>query len=223
MMTRQEWLAKNQIMKYLIEEGHPSYARLLDYFDINLTEDPNCIAAMQPGKARIFLNKGLEIDQVCTCVRHEILHEFFNHQERLLKHLGLDPDEVPADLHQLGNIAGDYDISNKGYTDQDKRIIRRLKLNGQKLRGLVTEDDHEDWLDLSFEDMFDKLKAEMEKNTPELPPEGQPQKKDRSDEYVDIYNKIVEKYNNDEISDKELKDLLNKVKNMSDEDIDTIL
>lgn len=190
MMTHEEWLAKKQIMKYLAEEGRPTYAKLLDYFDLNLTADPECAAYMIPGKATIVINRELDIDQVSTIVRHEILHEFFTHQERLLKHLGVDADQVSGDLHQLANIAGDYDISNKGYTDKDKRIVRRLKIGNKVVTGLVTEDQHEDWLDLSFEEMFDKLKEEMEKNKPQLP---EPVK--LSDEYIAGWNKAVEEYN----------------------------
>ena len=185
-MTRKEQLAKEQIIKVLQTTGYPTYASLLDLFHVNLTEDPNVVAYMEPGKGRIVLNSGLDINQVSTVVRHEILHEYLNHHKRLLNKLAkernLDPDklddlsikELENSLYsnKAFNIAGDYEISNRGYTDNDKRIARGIMLNGKRLKGLVTEDDHPDWVDLPLEDMYDLLRDEM-KNDPQKGP-GEP-------------------------------------------------
>ena len=185
-MTRKEQLAKEQIIKVLQTTGYPTYASLLDLFHVNLTEDPNVVAYMEPGKGRIVLNSGLDINQVSTVVRHEILHEYLNHHKRLLNKLAkernLDPDklddlsikELENSLYsnKAFNIAGDYEISNRGYTDNDKRIARSIILNGKRLKGLVTEDDHPDWVDLPLEDMYDLLRDEM-KNDPQKGP-GEP-------------------------------------------------
>lgn len=171
-MTKRESLAKEQLMKVLAQEGYPTYASLLDLFHVNLTDDPGVVAYMEPGKARIVVNSGLDIDQVSTIVRHEILHEYLNHHKRLINKLAkehnLDPDklddlsvkELNNELFsdQLFNIAGDYEISNRGYTDKDKQIARSIRLNGQKLQGLVTEDEHPEWVDMSIEDMYDELR-----------------------------------------------------------------
>lgn len=158
--------AKDQIMDVLSEEGYPSYAKLLSLFDVFLTDDPDVVAYMIPGKAAIVLNQNLNIDQVSTLVRHEILHEYFTHAERQAEFQKKHPD-LPAD-HQLSNIAGDYDISNRGYTEKDKRIARAIQLNGQILTGLVTEDDHPDWVGLSFEEMYEKLAEERKKDMEDL-------------------------------------------------------
>ena len=64
--------------------------------------------------------------------------------------------------NKLFNIAGDYEISNRGYTEKDKENIRAILLNGEIVRGLVTEDDHPDWVDLSIEEMYDKLQEQQE-------------------------------------------------------------
>ena len=182
-MTRKEQLAKEQIIKVLQTTGYPTYASLLDLFHVNLTEDPNVVAYMEPGKGRIVINSGLDITQVSTVVRHEILHEYLNHHKRLLNKLAkernLDPDklddlsikELENSLYsnKAFNIAGDYEISNRGYTDNDKRIARGIMLNGKRLKGLVTEDDHPDWVDLPLEDMYDLLRDEM-KNDPQKGP-----------------------------------------------------
>lgn len=158
--------AKDQIMDVLSEEGYPSYAKLLSLFDVFLTDDPDVVAYMIPGKAAIVLNQNLNIDQVSTLVRHEILHEYFTHAERQAEFQRKHPD-LPDD-HQLSNIAGDYDISNRGYTEKDKRIARAIQLNGQILTGLVTEDDHPDWVGLSFEEMYEKLAEERKKDMEDL-------------------------------------------------------
>lgn len=152
--------AKKQIIKVLREQGYATYARLLDLFDVYLTDDPNHIAYMIPNRAIIVFNKGLSIDQVSTLARHEILHEYLTHLERQnafhkanVKYLS-DPE--------LANIAGDFEISNKGYTDADKAIARSIKLDGKILKGLVTELDRPGWEKLSFEEMYEKLLEENE-------------------------------------------------------------
>lgn len=177
-MTRQERAAKNEILSILSQNGYPTYANLLDDFDINLTEDPGVVGYMLPSKGVIVLNKGLDIEQVSTIVRHEILHEYLKHEQRLLNHLekSLKPKE---DLEEYSieelknilysdksfNIAADYEISNRGYTDKDKEVIRGIKLNGQVLTGLVTEDEHPDWVDMAVEDMYDELQKLRKKDS----------------------------------------------------------
>ena len=157
-MTREEYIAKRQIMERLSKEGYPTYASLLDLFDFNLTNDPNVVGYMIPDKAVIVVNRNLDIDQVSTIVRHEILHEYLAHQLRMQRHLGIEAyDNRDATLHQLINIAGDYEISNRGYTEKDKEVSRAIKLNGEILKGLVTEDDHPEWVDWTLEEMFDAL------------------------------------------------------------------
>ena len=181
-MTKMERMAKEEVLNILSEEGYPTYARLLNMFDVNLTSDPGVVGYMEPSKGRIVLNKGLDIDQVSVIARHEILHEYLTHEMRLLKHLadlsGLDYDtlddikikELKQDLYKNRNfnIAGDYEISNRGYTDLDKQTVRSIKLNGQTLSGLVTEDDHPEWVNLSVEEMYDELNKLMEKEKQEM-------------------------------------------------------
>lgn len=155
-MTRQELNAKNQIIKLLNEQGYPTYARLLDLFDLNLTKDPGIIGYMEVNRARIVLNINLNANQVSTIVRHEILHEYFTHHLRSLRWKEKNPKyaKIP---HELVNIAADLEISNKGYTDEDKNNVRKIILGDQTLRGLVTEDENVDWVDLSFEEILDEI------------------------------------------------------------------
>ena len=180
-MTAQERRAKSYLIHLLSSNGYPTYAKILDKFDINYTSDPTTIAYMEPGKGRIVMNRGLDAKQASVIVRHEILHEHLKHEKRLLNNLarkrGIDRDELDdMSLKDLDkelkqelygdktfNIAADYEISNKGYTDADKRDIRAIMINGRVVSGLVTEDDHPDWVDMSVEEMYDLLEDEREK------------------------------------------------------------
>lgn len=160
-MTKKELAAKTQILDTLGAQGYPTYAKLLDKFDVNLTADPQVIAYMEPGRARIVLNQNLTINQVSTIVRHEILHEYFTHQIRADKFR--QRDKKYSELsHDIINRAADYDISNLGYTDADKAIARGIILNDNILSGLVTEDDYPDWQDKSFEEMLELLSAQID-------------------------------------------------------------
>lgn len=168
-MTRQEYYAKNEILDRLGEQGYPTYASLLSKFDVNLTSDPGVVGYTEIGKGRIVLNKGLDIDQVSTVVRHEILHNFLKHMQRMEEKLGKEVwGKRTKQMHEASNIAGDYEISNRGYTEKDKQIARNISLNGETLQGLVTEDQHPDWVDLSLEEMYDKLIPEMEKSEQQM-------------------------------------------------------
>ena len=89
-MTREEKRTKDYLITAMSEKGYPTYAQLLGYFDLNLTADPNVAGFMEPGKGRIVLNRTLEFEQVDVIIRHEILHEYLQHQERLLKQLEKD-------------------------------------------------------------------------------------------------------------------------------------
>ena len=194
-MTKLERQAKEEVLNILREEGYPTYARLLNMFEVNLTSDPNVVGYMEPSKGRIVLNKGLDIDQVSVVARHEILHEYLTHEMRLLKHLaqsmGLDYDtlddirikDLKKDLYKNSNynIAADYEISNRGYTDADKETIRNIQLNGKTLSGLVTEDEHPDWTNMSVEEMYDELNKAMQQQQQQQQQQQSQQGDDSSD------------------------------------------
>lgn len=157
--------AKQEIMNVLRKQGYPTYAILVSYFDIYLTDDMKVIGYMIPNQAKIVLNMYLSINQVSTIVRHEILHEYLEHAKRA--------EEVARKTgrvhnQKLANIAADYEISNKGYTTNDKAIARAILLQDKVLRGLVTEDDHPDWENLTFEEMYELLLKEQEKDESKL-------------------------------------------------------
>ena len=165
-MTDLEKAAKKQIQDILNKQGYPTYSRLLDKLDVKLIDtqkQPGAIAYLVVDKAVIYLNPGLNIDQVSTIVRHEILHEYLTHAARAQKFREKDP-KYKNISHDLVNVAADYEISNRGYTDADKMIARSILLDNKVLQGLVTEDQHPGWEDKSFEEMLELLTDEMKDN-----------------------------------------------------------
>ncbi len=179
-MTREERKAKAYLQRLLRTNGYPTYAKILEKFDVNYTSDPNAVAYMEPSTGRIVINRELDSRQASVIVRHEILHNYLKHEKRLLDSLarkrGLDRKELEGTaLEDLDkelkrqlyrnsnfNIAADYEISNRGYTEKDKDDVRAIQIGGRIVSGLVTEDKHPDWTELSVEEMYDKIEQEME-------------------------------------------------------------
>ena len=168
-MTQVERASREKIIELLAKNGYVTYSKILSRFVLNLTADPDVIAYMIPGKGVIVLNQGLLMEQVSVCVRHEILHEMFQHMQRSIAKLG---KAGSLKYHQLSNIAGDFDISNQGYTEADKQEMRNIRLNGAIIPCLVTEDEHPDWVNLTFEEMLEKLKEQHDK-IEKMQPQGQ--------------------------------------------------
>ena len=178
MMTPEEYGA----WKYLIDklsDGYKDYAKILSTLHLNLTDDPEVTAYLEPAKGTITVNRGFDADQVLVVIRHEIMHEWLKHEMRLIKHVAelfdLNPNELTdKDIKAIEeyiygtedfNIAGDFEISNLTYGDYEKNIVRNLILNGEVIKGLVTEDSHPDWIDLSIEEMYDRLIEEKRINS----------------------------------------------------------
>lgn len=164
--------AKKQIVKILKNQGYPTYAWLLDPFDIYLTDDPNTVAYMIPNKAVIVVNELLDINQVSTVVRHEILHEYLTHAQRSATFEKAHPDRHYTP--ELSNIAADFEISNRGYTDADKNNMRNVKVGDQILTALVTEDQYPGWEDKTFEEMYDELTKKSTQDAEQMKKELQP-------------------------------------------------
>jgi hypothetical protein len=78
-----------------------------------------------------------------------------------------DPDNAyehirySASLHEVLNIIEDFEISNKRYTAEDKKIVKAMMLNGQVIGGLVTEDHRKSWANMSVEAMYEELSKEL--------------------------------------------------------------
>jgi len=174
-MTEREKLGREIIIKSLRKEGYVTYSNLLSDFHLNFTKDPDVLGYMEPDRGTITVNSSLDMDQIKVIIRHEILHFYLKHHIRSIKKMaqlkGVDPDSlddmtfremeelVYGDPERLDNIAKDFEISNRGYTDKDKAIVRSM-------HALVTEDHHEDWVDLTMEEMYEKLLQERENREP---------------------------------------------------------
>ena len=114
------------------------------------------------------------------------------------------------------NVAADYDVSKK-YTPNDYDVVKGMTLCNRVIGGLVLELEHPEWLNLSYEELLDKilstkedLEKQLQKQLDEMP-EVTIQKKTNSPDYEAIYNKIIIAFN--DASDDELSDLMDKVAN----------
>lgn len=162
--------AKRMLIRLLRSQGYATYAKLLEKFDVYLTDDPNTIGYMVPGEALIVLNKRLNRNQVSVIIRHEILHEYLKHAARKATWLDKNPNYREIDDHNLTNIAADFEISNRAYTDADKSQIRAIVMDDEILSGLVTEDQFPGWEDMTFEEMLHKLFEQRKKDYESLKP-----------------------------------------------------
>lgn len=182
-MTLEERKYHNYIFKLLRQEGYITYARIFKDLDLRLDSRPDVVAYMRPSTLEIAINPNVSAKQSSVLIRHEILHAFLQHEQRLLDKLAKEHnlvDLTDTDLRNLKqelykdstfNIAGDYEISNRGYTEKDKETVRNILLNGKLVSGLVTEDDHPEWVDMSIEEMYDELRKLQKREKPDIPPE----------------------------------------------------
>ena len=168
-MTEEEKRAKQIVTRVLYEDGRIQYAKLFSLYDLNLTDDPSAIAYTVQDKALIVLNRGLFVKdyltQLSVIVRHEILHQQLKHFKRMEKHLG---SNIDLGDHTAFNIAADYEISNLSYTEEDKKTLHNIVMGLRVLSALVTEDDHPDWVNLTMEEMYDKIVAEQHKQDKDI-------------------------------------------------------
>lgn len=178
-MTDRERKVKKALCQLLIDKGHRKYAERFWKLDFNIVDSkkhPEFTAAISFDEATVFLSDGFLgsgqgiFNQLDVLLRHEMAHNLMMHQIRMMhvfkKLHANDPDEAyehirySASLHEILNIIEDFEISNKRYTDEDKRIVKNMQLNGEVIGGLVTE-DHRGWDKLPLEMMYDELSKEL--------------------------------------------------------------
>lgn len=173
-MTREELLLRKELVKLLIANNHPKFARRLAKFNVNIVElkdAPDFVAAISYDEGTVYISRGLLLDQATfkqldVLMRHELAHNLLMHQVRLMRHLGDELGErfsSSATLHQLLNIIEDWDISNTRYSEADKKIVKNLWLNGRLFPGLVTELDKPGWEKMTLEEMYVALDKELQK------------------------------------------------------------
>jgi hypothetical protein len=234
-MNDQDKLVKEQLIEHLIENGYGTYAKRLKEFYVYVAEIFNGIpigtAAMFPNTGDIVINPGFfdlpdekqAWDQLSVLVRHEILHFLLVHEKRLFDHLvATDPNfeesYKKASIHQIANYAMDWELSDVGYDEHDKEVVRIMTLNGEVIGGLILSDDHPEWINKPMEELFELVKKEVEAGRIKLPPPdnsggsgggnggGGP-----SPEYADGWNAIMAKFDDPNVSEQELQDLINQI------------
>ena len=178
-MTDRERRTKKALCQLLVDRGHRKYAERFWKLDFNIVDSkkhPDFTAAISFDEATVYISDGFLgsgqgiFNQLDVLLRHELAHNLMMHQIRLMyvfkKIHADDPDEAyehirySASLHTLLNWIEDFEISNKRYTAEDKKIVRAMQLNGQVIGGLVTE-DHRAWEKMTLEVMYDELSKEL--------------------------------------------------------------
>lgn len=179
-MTDRERRVKKALCQLLIDRGHRKYAERFWKLDFNIIDSkkhPDFTAAISFDEATVFISDGFLgsgqgiFNQLDVLLRHELAHNLMMHQIRLMyvfkKIHANDPDEAyehircSASLHDILNYIEDFEISNKRYTSEDKKIVRTMQLNGRVIGGLVTEDHRNTWMNMSLETMFEELSKEI--------------------------------------------------------------
>lgn len=179
-MTAKERQVRKALCRLLIDKGHRKYAERLWKLDFNIVDSskhPEFTAAISFDEATVFISDGFLggsefiFNQLDVLLRHELAHNLMMHQIRMMyvfkKLHANDPEEAyehirsSASLHGLLNWLEDFEISNKRYTEADKKIVRNMTLNGRIIGGLVTEDHREDWADMPLESMYDEISKEL--------------------------------------------------------------
>jgi hypothetical protein len=185
-MTDRERKVKKALCQLLVDKGHRKYAERFWKLDFNIIDSkkhPDFTAAISFEEATVFISDGFLgsgqgiFNQLDVLMRHELAHNLMMHQIRMMhvfkKLHANDPDEAyehirySASLHEILNIIEDFEISNKRYSSEDKKIVRAMQLNGEVIGGLVTE-DHRDWDKLPLETMYDELSKELIKINSEI-------------------------------------------------------
>ena len=176
-MSKKERILKKKLINLLRDDGkghhHAKYAERLEDFDIQivpLRADPFYTASISYDSGFIKIGEGLLTDpatfyQLNVLLRHELAHNLLMHQVRMSYKLGEETfvhTGMSQVLHNLYNIISDDEISNKKYSEEDKIIVRNLIINGTTVQGLVTEDHRGDWVELSVEEMYDRIVDEIE-------------------------------------------------------------
>lgn len=237
---------KYQILLYLNEEGYHTYADRLAAFrfvvgdivdgaPVETAWMNSATGTMAIGTGFIEYEKASELKlsehclkQLSLLCRHEMLHYLLAHTHRMSTHIkaiGLADKIMNAveigQIQEMENIAADWELSERGYDDEDKHVVKAMIMGGRIIGGLVLESDKPEWLGLTLEELFDKLyeehsklmKQQQQKNKEN---ENKPltvriKKGSHSQEYTDIYNKIIAKYDDPKYSDADLQVLLDKV------------
>lgn len=234
-MSARDKLVKEQLIQHLIDNGYGTYARRLKEFEVFVADMFNGVpintAAMFPETGEIVINPGFfdlpdedqAWNQLSVLIRHEMLHFLLVHEKRLVDHMkDTDPDfesnYKKASIHQIANYAMDWELSELGYDDHDKEVVRVMTLNGEVIGGLILSDDHPEWLNKPMEELYELVKKEVEEGRLQLPPSppgggggGGGGGNGPSQDYADGWNAIMAKFDDPNFSDQDLADLISQI------------
>lgn len=233
-MSARDKLVKEQLIQHLIDNGYGTYARRLKEFEVFVADMFNGVpintAAMFPETGEIIINPGFfdlpdedqAWNQLSVLIRHEMLHFLLVHEKRLVDHMkDTDPDfesnYKKASIHKIANYAMDWELSELGYDDHDKEVVRVMTLNGEVIGGLILSDDHPEWLNKPMEELYELVKKEVEEGRMQLPPSppggggGGGGGNGPSQDYADGWNAIMTKFDDPNFSDQDLADLINQI------------
>jgi hypothetical protein len=180
MTDEEEYWHKKMTAMLLNKKGkwgpyqHALYAlRFQDYIlkIVPRSVDPKFTACVVFEQAVVYIGEGFLVDeekyyQLNVIIRHELAHILLRHEIRMMAKIGELPYSrigTNQSLHRLINIIADFEISNRKYTSEDKNTVLNMYLNGELIKGLVTEMHREDWMKLPIEEMYDKLTVELDK------------------------------------------------------------
>ena len=180
--TKREKVLKKRLLALLRDDGqghkHAKYAERLEDFIIKIVDhkkNPRMTAAVNFDEATIYISDGFLSDpdtfyQLNVLMRHELAHYLMQHQLRMMhkfiEKYGEDGGtriSMSASLHHLMNIIEDFEISNERYTDEDKIVVKNMKLAGREIGGLITEKIRGTWASMSVIEMYDALEEEIQK------------------------------------------------------------
>ena len=216
-MTRKEVLFKYNVINFLREDGFNTFANYLNKFHFNFVEQLRpgepFVAAVSPERGVVLINPKVNSDNISLLLRHEVGHVVMKHMEHFfhkLKEMGINTPSQFA--YEFSNIVGDYQISNEIYDDVDKKMAKKIRIDGfnEDLKGLVTELDfpeHPEWAEMDFDQLWDVLVKHYNVTKEQL--EQEIFGSDKSQDYVDGWNDFVDKYNKGEITIDEIKEWIN--------------
>lgn len=179
MTDEEQWWHKKLTAMLLNKKGkwgpyqHALYALRFQDFVLKivpLSVDEKFTACVVFDRAVVYIGEGFLVDEAKTyqlnvIIRHELAHVLLRHEIRMMSKIGALPYSrinTSGSLAQLINVIADFEISNKKYTSEDKNIVLNMYLNGELIKGLVTEMHREEWANLPIEEMYDKLTEELD-------------------------------------------------------------
>ena len=78
------------------------------------------------------------------------------------------PDKKRISPMRYDNYLKDLEISNRGYTEADKELVKNLNVDGVSMHGLITDELQPGWEGKSLEQMMDAVEDQIKKENEEI-------------------------------------------------------